>query len=60
MVRVGKKDSWRKGENLIIIKRTNEYLGGRKPGEAGVDFKMYNKYLRVPLRELGGWHGLDI
>lgn len=58
MVRVRKKDSRRKGENLIIIKRTNGYLGGRKPGEARVDFKMYNKYLRVRLRELGGWHEL--
>lgn len=47
MVRVRKKDSRRKGENFIIIKRTNGYLGGRKYGEAGVDFKMYNKYSRV-------------
>lgn len=47
MVRVRKKDSRRKGENFVIIKRTNGYLGGRKPWEAGVDFRMYNKYLRV-------------
>lgn len=47
MVRVRKEDSRRKGENFVIIKRTNGHLGGRKPGEAGVDFRMYNKYLRV-------------
>lgn len=47
VVRVRKKDSRRKGENFVIIKRTNGYLGGRKPGEAGVDFRIYNKYLRV-------------
>lgn len=46
-VREYSENNWGKGKILAVIKRTNGYLGGRKPEEASVDFEVCNRCISV-------------